>query len=79
MALDGIKPAEPANNRIGADGEHEQHDQHGVHARHVEQAVGLMIRKPMPRFESLVSASRVPISARQAQPHAVDDRMAHRR
>src|SRR5450759_2504960 len=40
-SLDVVQAAEPADQRIGADRQHEQHDQHGVHARHVKNTVGL--------------------------------------
>ena len=36
-----VEAAEPADQRIGADRQHEQDDQHRIHARHVECAVGL--------------------------------------
>ena len=62
--LDVVHAADLADQRVGADRDHEQDDQQRVHLRHVEDAVGLDHQgKPMPRLESLVSARSVPMSA----------------
>src|SRR5690242_18609492 len=34
-----FEATQPADQRVGADRQHEQDDQHGIHARHVEGAV----------------------------------------
>ena len=75
-----VEAAEAANQRVGADRQHEQHDQHGIHARHVEDAVGLDDQKADALVRQLgLGQQRADQRDAEPEPDAVDDRMAHRR
>src|ERR1700730_4995996 len=78
--FDAIEAADPANERIGADGEHEYDNQHCIHARHVEQAVGLNDQAADTAIRELGLRQQGPDDRdTKTQPHAVDNRMAHGR
>src|SRR5664279_4663352 len=78
IPLDAVEPAEAADQRVGANRQHEQHDQIGIHARHIEHGIGVDDEEADALVRELgFREQRADQRDAEAEPDAVDDRMAH--